>query len=608
MPLTKLNVNDLMSSELAYEIKIRGLEVPSAMDDKRKVLRGLLSQEQHGRNFSESSFSSGYDSSEHRRICTRLLHLSNRIDRLAPTSEEEITQKSRFKTQLVIAESDLLAKLQLPTGHSSPAPMPVTFNPTQPMQTQPVTTVAAPLPPLAMNPQPFSPVSFTQQKKIPIFKWGIRKFNGKTSLIEFLELVQSLMASRGCNEMDLYAAAGDLFEGIAWTWWHNGFVRGAFHDWGDLVRQLKDAFLRDNYDINLIDEILRRKQGQREPVITFIAFMESQFNRLTSNPFTEKDMVNIIRRNFLPDYVKSSALYDILTLGQLTSFCRKLEDSFLTCQPGNRSDSSLGNDAYSPAPRKPIVCWNCEKLGHSSQQCRSPRIKFCYDCGMRNVTKSTCPSCSKNVLRHEVPALTPGPSHVQNKGVTFSDPNMKGKSTPDIDNSEPQVTSNLGSKNFVEPLIVSKANDNRPYLSVCIDNENITALLDSGSNANILGSSGLYLLRKLNLNIDYNTALQLTTADGQIQNTLGFFYLPITFNGEGCKIKVLVVPSISHQLILGIDFILQFKLNINFGNFSYQSCAYVLIMKISQLYLIVAAMPISLGHLTLFIKKTKSQH
>nr|CAH7716786.1 unnamed protein product [Callosobruchus chinensis] len=213
---------------------------------------------------------------------------------------------------------------------------------------------------------------------------------------------------------------------------------------------------------------------------------------------------------------------------------------------------------------------------------------------MRNVTKSTCPSCSKNVLRQEVPALTPGPSHVQNKGshlfgsqhegqihprfddkVTeisdVRDPHIKtsdlhfSENLPDIDNSEPQVTSNLGSKNSVEPLFVSKANDNRPYLSVCIDNENITALLDSGSNANILG--------KLNLNIDYNTALQLTTADGQIQNTLGFVYLPITFNGEDCKIKVLVVPSISHQLILGIDFILQFKLNINFGNFSYQSCA-----------------------------------
>nr|CAH7744184.1 unnamed protein product [Callosobruchus chinensis] len=157
--------------------------------------------------------------------------------------------------------------------------------------------------------------------------------------------------------------------------------------------------------------------------------------------------------------------------------------------------------------------------------------------------------------------------HIKTSDLHFSE------NLPDIDNSEPQVTSNLGSKNSVEPLFVSKANDNRPYLSVCIDNENITALLDSGSNANILGSSELYLLRKLNLNIDYNTALQLTTADGQIQNTLGFVYLPITFNGEDCKIKVLVVPSISHQLILGIDFILQFKLNINFGNFSYQSCA-----------------------------------
>lgn len=123
----------------------------------------------------------------------------------------------------------------------------------------------------------------------------------------------------------------------------------------------------------------------------------------------------------------------------------------------------------------------------------------------------------------------------------------------------------------VEPILLQLPHDNRPYLSVMIGRRTFSALLDSGSNTTILGSSGLHVLKELNLAINYDISLQLTTADGQIQNTLGYVQLPIVFNGDLHYVKTLIVPTITHELVLGMDFILKFNLKIDFGNFSYSS-------------------------------------
>ena len=131
----------------------------------------------------------------------------------------------------------------------------------------------------------------------------------------------------------------------------------------------------------------------------------------------------------------------------------------------------------------------------------------------------------------------------------------------------------------VEPLLLKCGNDNRPYLPVTVGDDNIAALLDSGSNCTILGSSGMYLLKKLNLSINYDVVLQLSTADGQLQNTLGFVFLPIEFNNSFQNIKVLVDPTILHKLVLGIDFILKFQLSIDFSRFSYQSASEVCVVN-----------------------------
>ncbi|KAL3283679.1 hypothetical protein HHI36_023920 [Cryptolaemus montrouzieri] len=160
-------------------------------------------------------------------------------------------------------------------------------------------------------------------KKVPVFKWGLKKFNGRGSLIQFLELIDSLKVSRGCTDVDLFEAATDLFEGDAWVFWHNSHLKNKFADWTELVDSLKQVFLPDNYDLNLLEDIKSRKQYVREHVSIFISSMEAQFNRL-NRPVPENDIVNIIRNNLLFDYVKALlVLHDIDDLAQLTSLCKR---------------------------------------------------------------------------------------------------------------------------------------------------------------------------------------------------------------------------------------------------------------------------------------------
>lgn len=123
----------------------------------------------------------------------------------------------------------------------------------------------------------------------------------------------------------------------------------------------------------------------------------------------------------------------------------------------------------------------------------------------------------------------------------------------------------------ISPLFSRKENDTRPYLAVSIKNTKILALVDSGSNNCILGSSGFYLLKQLHLDIKCDTFLNVSTADGKVQDYLGFVDIPITLNGISRYMKVLVIPSVVHELILGIDFLKIFKIKADFDNLTFDA-------------------------------------
>lgn len=122
----------------------------------------------------------------------------------------------------------------------------------------------------------------------------------------------------------------------------------------------------------------------------------------------------------------------------------------------------------------------------------------------------------------------------------------------------------------VSPLFMKKTNDNRPYLNVKIFNESVLALVDTGSNSTILGSKGYPLIHMLNLPIEYDDSVDVTTADGTCQQVLGYISAPISVNNVSHVSKIFIISSVTHSLILGMDFLKSFNIDVNFQTLSYK--------------------------------------
>lgn len=163
--------------------------------------------------------------------------------------------------------------------------------------------------------------------------------------------------------------------------------------------------MRDNYDRNLLSEIKAKKQNSHESVCIFITSMEGLFNRLNQVP-SEKEVVDVIRENLLPDYVKALALHELSTISELTKLGKKLENSFLVCAEykGLSSGKKLmepdlsmpGFSGHVNTMNSALTCFKCHKPGHKAVACPSVRKLFCYGCGLKDVTRRNCPKCSKN--------------------------------------------------------------------------------------------------------------------------------------------------------------------------------------------------------------------
>lgn len=125
--------------------------------------------------------------------------------------------------------------------------------------------------------------------------------------------------------------------------------------------------------------------------------------------------------------------------------------------------------------------------------------------------------------------------------------------------------SKLPSK-IVAPLFVQKVNDNRPYISVKLFDQSITALLDSGANISVVGRPGLPILKYLGITTLQTSLKHVNTADGTKQNVQGIVNLPIVIKDTVQILPSYVVPSLSHSFIFGSDFCKKFKIKVDFRN------------------------------------------
>lgn len=123
------------------------------------------------------------------------------------------------------------------------------------------------------------------------------------------------------------------------------------------------------------------------------------------------------------------------------------------------------------------------------------------------------------------------------------------------------------------PVFVKQVMDNRPYIELKLCDLKVVALLDSGANRSFVGRRGVRLLSQLNLKIRSPFCRYVTTADGKRQLVTGSVDLPL-YIGSTCKIiSALVVPSLNHSFILGMDFCKSFSMRVNFRDDTWHVCA-----------------------------------
>lgn len=91
----------------------------------------------------------------------------------------------------------------------------------------------------------------------------------------------------------------------------------------------------------------------------------------------------------------------------------------------------------------------------------------------------------------------------------------------------------------------------------------LKGLLDTGASCTVLGLNCELLINKFNLK-KFAMSSQIKTADGSSHHVTSFVNLPVLFNNISKVIPVLLVPSLSKPLILGMDFFKLFGLSINF--------------------------------------------
>ncbi|XP_050295859.1 uncharacterized protein LOC126735794 [Anthonomus grandis grandis] len=398
-----------------------------------------------------------------------------------------------------------------------------------------------------------------------VFRWNI-KFNGQTSVNDFLERVEEIRLSRGVLKEQLLRSAPELFTGDALLWYRTN----KFASWDDLVTKLKDSFRPYDYEYGLWDEIRRRTQGSQERVLTFIVAMESLFRKLSESP-SESVKLNLIRRNLLPYIQSRLATHEIHDLHELTRLSRAIEETEARVQrfvppptnirqllepelayrkpshhvasiesysepsdvkpiiPNNHSAFSTSIDAVSSV----VTCWNCGDSGHRFRKCSKPKTFFCFRCGKRDVSAKTCPTCSKK----------------RGIGKSIGRPSCLSFESQ----SAISLSKHVRTSAVLDFVLAHAKGDERPYLHIDIFGKSLLGLLDSGASRTIIGSAGWSVLSTY-CTLKQSGATECTVANGQQCSIKGIVTLPMRLRTRVVLMDVLVVPSLPHSLILGIDF------------------------------------------------------
>ncbi|KAJ8932542.1 hypothetical protein NQ314_014592, partial [Rhamnusium bicolor] len=535
----KLDVNRLTKEELGYELRVRGLGEGGNLTvvEMRAVLRNALHLEKtslaiksptYPYKFAEDSvaltanldtvnslideFCGIANDSKYKGIMSKIAHALGRVNRSSPSSEAEKETKMDIRLKLLLA----VDRLQEKTKKVRKTRDSTVFDLSVLRQTvgQPGAHSSA----MQAEHSSSDEEQVVKLKPVPVRDWGL-KFTGRPgdmSFTTFLERVEEKRRSRGISRARLFTDAVDLFESDAHTWYN--LVKNWATDWESLIELMREQFLPENFDRDLFEEIKRRTQGSQESIGLYIASMIGLFNKMRT-PIAEKTQLEMILERIDPYYHPFLAFENITSVTQLLTYCRKLDvkrglaKSYIPLPPKKKSlvpelayastSTSVSSSHSSlvvgevPTTRSvTIKCFNCDQVGHRHRTCPSPKKIFCFNCGKKDVTIRSCPDYY---------------------------------------------------------VIAQVTGDQRPYLEVSVLGFPMMGLLDSGASRTLVGATGYEILRQIGLSLQ-PMVTQCKVANGQTCASISYVSTPVTLGDKARIIDILVIPELSHKLILGVDF------------------------------------------------------
>lgn len=347
--MLKIDPDRLIKEELEYEISIRGVQPQGGTKDLVKTLRELLNLESEGHSFKiefnlvpreelticqdklneiEKLFTEEVTTSWVRKVRTKLAHVLSRIERIIPSSDEDIALKSKLLTTSL----DYLSKFKSSKEslqQVSDVPVDLIFQ--QSLLTKQGTS-STPIrrevveEDTSLNLATQGLYNLQLESKLNIASWGLT-FSGKgdtLSLNAFFERVDERCKAKGITKEQLFRAAPELFEGQALVYFRA--IREKAKDWDTLRNLFREEFFRDG-NKKIWEQIKSRTQGADESIAIYIAYMINLFNRL-SIPVEESIKLDIIRERIRPEYQQKLYLFDdINSLDQLIKIGRRIEDT-----------------------------------------------------------------------------------------------------------------------------------------------------------------------------------------------------------------------------------------------------------------------------------------
>lgn len=118
---------------------------------------------------------------------------------------------------------------------------------------------------------------------------------------------------------------------------------------------------------------------------------------------------------------------------------------------------------------------------------------------------------------------------------------------------DPSDKTVVDNKAILDYVFAHAKDDKRPYLNVTIFGKTFLGLLDSGCTTTVIGALGWKALKDL-CALSSTETRACSVANGETCKSIGWVRLPIQLRDRVKILNVLVIPSIPHELILGVDF------------------------------------------------------